>query len=230
MNVVVIQSLPSVPSVQQIHALLPQTQCTRCGYPDCLSYAQAIHRGEAAINRCPPGGAQGMQRLAQLTGQAEQPLDPDCGGEGPRHVAAVNEAWCIGCTLCIKACPVDCILGSNKHMHTVIEADCTGCGLCIPVCPVDCIDWIDITPGQVGWAAWSPAEAASALKRYTERNVRRARAQAEHAQRLEAKAHDKLAHLDTLTKANDEAELARKRAVVEAALARARQAREAMGR
>ena len=123
----------------RIDAALPQTQCTRCGYPDCASYAQAIAQGEAAINQCPPGGAEGVARLAAITGHAVVPLSADHGVEGPRTVAFIDEAWCIGCTLCIKACPTDAIVGSNKKMHTVIEPYCTGCELCIPVCPVDCI-------------------------------------------------------------------------------------------
>ena len=118
---------------------LPQTQCTRCGYPDCAAYAQAIAAGDAAINQCPPGGAEGIRRLSRLTGLPALPLNPEHGAEGPRSVAWIDEAWCIGCTLCIKACPVDCIVGGNKRMHTVIESQCTGCELCIPACPVDCI-------------------------------------------------------------------------------------------
>ena len=113
----------------QINALLPQTQCTRCGYPDCAAYARAIASGEAGIDQCPPGGAEGVQRLAALTGLPAVPLNPAHGHEGPRTLAVIDEAWCIGCTLCIEACPVDAIIGTNKHMHTVIEADCTGCEL-----------------------------------------------------------------------------------------------------
>ncbi len=123
----------------RIHDALPQTQCTRCGYPDCAGYAQAVAEGEAGINQCPPGGAEGIARLAQLTGRELLPLDPQFGTEGPRAMAVIDEAWCIGCTLCLDACPTDAIVGINKHMHTVIEAHCTGCELCIPVCPVDCI-------------------------------------------------------------------------------------------
>src|SRR5690606_16433089 len=123
----------------RIDAALPQTQCTRCGYPDCAHYAEAIARREAAINRCPPGGAEGVARLAALTGQPVLPLDAACGSEGPRAVAVIDEDWCIGCTLCIKACPTDAILGLNKRMHTVIADHCTGCELCVPACPVDCI-------------------------------------------------------------------------------------------
>ena len=130
---------PMPATADQILDTLPQTQCTRCGYPDCAGYAQAIAAGEAAINQCPPGGAEGVARLARLTGLPALPLNPDFGTEAPRTVAVIDEAWCIGCTLCIKACPTDAIVGSNKLMHTVIEPYCTGCELCLPVCPVDCI-------------------------------------------------------------------------------------------
>ena len=118
---------------------LPQTQCTRCGYPDCAGYAHAIADGIADINQCPPGGEAGVVRLADITGRSPQPLNPEFGIEGPRTVAFIDEDWCIGCTLCIAACPTDAIIGSNKRMHTVIEEFCTGCELCLPVCPVDCI-------------------------------------------------------------------------------------------
>ena len=117
-------SLSAASSLQalaaNIDAALPQTQCTRCGYPDCASYAQAIASGEAAINQCPPGGQEGVRRLASITGRPELPLNPENGLEAPRALAVIDEAWCIGCTLCIKACPTDAILGANKRMHTVI--------------------------------------------------------------------------------------------------------------
>jgi electron transport complex protein RnfB len=124
---------------ERIDALLPQTQCTRCGYPACRPYAEAIARGEAPINRCPPGGDAGIRALAVLTGQPVQPLDPACGAEMPPQVASIDEDACIGCTKCIQACPVDAIVGASKLMHTVIPQLCTGCELCIPPCPVDCI-------------------------------------------------------------------------------------------
>jgi electron transport complex protein RnfB len=200
---------------------LPQTQCARCGWPDCAAYARAIADAAASINQCPPGGAQGIARLAAITGQAAQPLDPARGAEGPRGVAVIDEAWCIGCTLCIKACPVDCIVGANKRMHTVIEAECTGCELCVPVCPVDCIQMEAVTGSQTGWAAWSQSQADAARQRYAFVTARRQREAQEHEQRLLAKAHHKLAHLPELTKNAEGAELARKRAVIEAALARA---------
>jgi len=212
----------------RINALLPQTQCTSCGYPDCARYALAIADGEANINQCPPGGAEGIRRLAELTGRPVIPLNPANGIEGPRYLAVIDEDWCIGCTLCIKACPVDCIVGASKQMHTVIESDCTGCELCIPACPVDCISLVPVheEPAPTGWAAWSQADADSARERHEQTRHRRQRAQAEHEERLREKAEHKLAHLAELTKISDEAELARKRAVVEAALARARARRQ----
>lgn len=123
----------------RIDALLPQTQCTRCGYPTCRSYAEAIARDEVAINRCPPGGEAGIRALAILTGQPLQPLDRECGNQTPPQVAWIDEDACIGCTKCIQACPVDAIVGASKLMHTVVPQLCTGCELCIPPCPVDCI-------------------------------------------------------------------------------------------
>lgn len=207
--------------VEQIDALLPQTQCTRCGYPDCRAYAQAIADGHAAINQCPPGGAEGVARLARLTGQPVQPLNPVNGAEGPRLLAVIDEDWCIGCTLCIKACPVDCIVGSNKQMHTVIEALCTGCELCVPACPVDCIALEPVTT-HTGWAAWSEAQARQARERYDFHQHRVARAQRENDERLRVKAEHKLAHLETESRHTDPEVLDRKRAVIEAALARAR--------
>ena len=123
----------------QIDALLPQTQCTRCGYPACMDYARAIADGEADINQCPPGGAAGIVDLARLLGRAPKPLNPANGIEKPREIAIIDEEICIGCTKCIQACPVDAILGASKVMHTVIVEECTGCELCIAPCPVDCI-------------------------------------------------------------------------------------------
>lgn len=157
---------------QQIHAALPQTQCTRCGYPDCAGYAQAIAHERAPINQCPPGGAEGIARLARITGQPAQPLNPANGLEGPRKIMFIDEDWCIGCALCLKACPVDAIVGANKQMHTVLEAWCTGCELCLPVCPVDCIKTEDVDASKSGWAAWSESKAGQALGRYTQRQAR----------------------------------------------------------
>jgi electron transport complex protein RnfB len=213
-------------SADAIEAVLPQTQCTRCGYPDCRGYAEAIARGEAAINQCPPGGAEGIRRLAALTGRAVLPLNPANGTEGPRAVAVIDEAWCIGCTLCIKACPVDCIAGASKRMHTVIEEQCTGCELCVPACPVDCIAMLPVTAARSGWDAWSAAQAAEARERYAFHRWRVERERRENDERLAAKAQAKLADLEQHSKLTDPDALAKKRAVIEAALARARARRE----
>ena len=145
---------------------MPQTQCTRCGYPDCATYALAIAEEGVPINQCPPGGAEGIARLAAITGQVPLPLSAEHGVEAPRTVAYIDEAWCIGCTLCIKACPTDAIVGSHKKMHTVIEPYCTGCELCIPVCPVDCIQLENASGNATGWAAWSGPLAQQARLRY----------------------------------------------------------------
>lgn len=206
----------------QILDALPQTQCTRCGYPDCAAYAQAIADGKAAINQCPPGGAEGVARLAALTGLPVQALNPEFGNEGPMTVAVIDEDWCIGCTLCLKVCPTDAILGANKRMHTVIESYCTGCELCIPVCPVDCIRMENVSGERTGWAAWSSQQADTARQRYDFHVLRLQRDEAENALRLEAKAQAKLADLPAHSQHTDPAVLDRKRAVIEAALARAR--------
>jgi electron transport complex protein RnfB len=210
----------------QILDALPQTQCTRCGYPDCAAYAQAIAAGEAPINRCPPGGAEGVARLAALTGQPVQPLNPDFGSEGPMTAAVIDEDWCIGCTLCLKVCPTDAILGANKRMHTVIDVYCTGCELCIPVCPVDCIRMEAVSGVRTGWAAWSQEQADTARQRYDFHVLRLQRDQEENALRLEEKAKAKLADLPAHSQHTDPVVLDKKRAVIEAALARARARRE----
>lgn len=211
---------------RRIDAALPQTQCTRCGFPDCARYAEAIAAGQADINQCPPGGVEGVERLAALTGLLATPLNPHNGIEGPLTLAVIDENWCIGCTLCIKACPTDAIVGSNKLMHTVIESYCTGCELCIPVCPVDCIS-LDIVSGErTGWQAWTPDQARQARARYEARVQRLAREEQEQAARLEAKAEAKLADLPAHSLHTDPLVLDRKRAVIEAALARSRARRE----
>ena len=198
--------------VRRIHAALPQTQCTRCGYPDCMAYAQAIATGEAPINQCPPGGAEGVTRLAAITGQAAQPLNPANGFEAPRSVAVIDEAWCIGCTLCLPVCPTDAILGSNKMMHTVIEPHCTGCELCIAVCPVDCISLENVTNQATGWQAWSQTAADQALERYTFHSTLRIYPLVKSPK-------------SPLESAQIIADGANKQSVIEAALAKARAAR-----
>lgn len=209
---------------QRILDALPQTQCRRCGYPDCADYAYAIATGKADINQCPPGGAQGISRLAEITQQPVKALDSSFGVEGPRTIAFIDEAWCIGCTLCIQACPTDAIVGSNKQMHTVLENYCTGCELCVPVCPVDCIalEKSQQNANATGWEAWSQDLADTARTRYEFSKYRRTRTKEENAHRLEAKAHTKLANLPEQSLHTDPAILEKKRAVIEAAIARAR--------
>ena len=207
-------------------AALPQTQCTRCGYPDCAAYAHAVAAGEAGINQCPPGGAEGVLRLSEITGRAALPLNPEFGAEGPRSVVFIDENWCIGCTLCLDACPTDAIVGSNKRMHTVMEAYCTGCELCLPVCPVDCIVVEPVTGTATGWKAWSPEQANVARTRYEKASVRRQFAVAENASRREDKAVAKLADLPGQSQHTDPAVLDQKRSVIEAALVRARLKRD----
>jgi electron transport complex protein RnfB len=209
--------------VEQLNNALPQTQCTRCGYPDCQRYAEAIAQGEADINQCPPGGTEGVDRLAALTGKPALPLNPENGLEGPRTIAIIDEAWCIGCTLCIAACPTDAIVGANKRMHTVVEDYCTGCELCIPACPVDCISLEPIDINLSGWAAWPQELADLARQRYDGRAARLKREAVELDERLAAKAVNKLADLPLHTKGTEHApEVNRKRAIIEAALAKAK--------
>ena len=209
--------------IEQLNNALPQTQCTRCGYPDCQRYAQAMAQGLADINQCPPGGTEGVERLAAITGKAVIPLNPENGLEGPRTIAIIDEAWCIGCTLCIDACPTDAIVGTNKRMHTVVEPYCTGCELCIPACPVDCISLEPIDINLSGWASWPQALADIARQRYELRTARLEREAVEHDARLQDKALRKLADLPTHTKGTSHApETERKRAIIEAALAKAK--------
>ncbi len=141
-------AVSNLPLVERIDQCLPQTQCTLCSYPRCREYAEAIERGEARINQCPPGGEITIAALAKLLDQPVVELNPDHGQHEPKALAWIREDECIGCKLCIKACPVDCIVGAGKRMHTVIADECTGCKLCIPVCPTDCIDLI--RPGITG--------------------------------------------------------------------------------
>ena len=218
------KSLPALKD--RINAALPQTQCTRCGYPDCAAYAEAIAQQGAPINQCPPGGAEGIERLAAITGQPLLPLNPVNGVEGPRAVAVIDEAWCIGCTLCLDACPTDAIFGSNKLMHTVIEPHCTGCELCIPVCPVDCISLENVTGAQSGWAAWSAAQADTALERYVIHKARRTFTLGKSTKTLVAEGKTVF---EQPRPASDQAAsdaALHKRAVIDAALARARSLRE----
>ena len=219
---------PAAPAVElaepslasRIHAALPQTQCTRCGYADCAAYASAIAVGAAGINQCPPGGTEGVARLASITGLPVLALNPANGLEGPRSVAVIDEDWCIGCTLCLDACPTDAILGSNKLMHTVIEASCTGCELCIPVCPVDCISLENVTAGRTGWNAWSQAEAAIALYRYDFHSYRRT--QTGRGGNKTLKNHAEEPAPGNAAQPDNTAPTDRKRVMIDAALLRAR--------
>ena len=141
---------------QRIDRLLPQTQCEQCGYPGCAPYARAIARGEAELNQCPPGGERTIAAIAALLGREPRPLDTRRGEHKARALARIDESTCIGCTLCIQACPVDAIVGAAKLMHSVIEAECTGCELCIAPCPVDCIDMVPIVTDATPWTLRRP--------------------------------------------------------------------------
>jgi len=150
------------PIVDQIDALLPQTQCGQCGYPGCRPYAEAIANGEA-INKCPPGGQSTIEALADLLDVEAIPLDAEHGEEQVKKVAFIREDECIGCTKCIQACPVDAILGAAKQMHTVIADECTGCDLCVEPCPVDCIDMIPVETTIANWKWPSPTDTSSLI-------------------------------------------------------------------
>ena len=208
----------------QIEDLLPQTQCTKCGYPACRPYAEAIANGEADINRCPPGGLEGVARLARITGRPVIPINPANGVERPRPVAFIDEALCIGCTLCIQACPVDAILGAPKQMHTILPSLCTGCDLCVAPCPVDCISMIPVTGERTGWDAWSQEQADAARARHDFRSERLQREKEENDARLAAKALEKMRAVtaEETNTAEELAEKERKRAIIAAAIERAR--------
>ena len=141
----------SDPVVDQIDALLPQTQCGQCTYAGCRPYAEAMAAGEADINQCPPGGESTILALADLLGVDPKPLNPEHGEHSEKTVVTIDEQVCIGCTLCIQACPVDAILGAPKQMHTVIASECTGCDLCIPPCPVECIHVVPVKTTLHNW-------------------------------------------------------------------------------
>lgn len=145
------------PVVERIDAILPQTQCGQCGYPGCRPYAEAIANGEADINQCPPGGEAGVRALAELLDREPKPVGAEFGVEKPKMLALIDEQRCIGCTLCIQACPVDAIMGAAKQMHTVIDAECTGCELCVAPCPVDCIDMVPVRVDVRSWT-WPEPE------------------------------------------------------------------------
>lgn len=187
---------------ESLNALLPQTQCTKCGYDGCLPYAQAMAQGQADINRCPPGGDAGVAKLATLLNKPIREIDPDCGQHEPLQVAVIEEEHCIGCTLCIQACPVDAIIGANKKMHTILSDWCTGCDLCVAPCPVDCIVMVPVEPTT----AWTDEQAQLARVRFEARELR--------LQQQADVAHD-----------TPKVAIADKQAVIAAALARARSRR-----
>ena len=227
----------------RIENLLPQTQCTKCGYPACRPYAEAVAHGEANYNQCPPGGAEGVARLAALLGKPVIPLNSANGVERARPLAVIDEQVCIGCTLCMQACPVDAIVGAPKQMHTVIAELCTGCDLCVPPCPVDCIAMPSVTGEATGWDAWSQPQADAARERHDrrvarltrEREAAEARAAARRAGSVPAASASEAPHATTaeqtdtpaapVPSATDDAE-AKKRAIIQAALERARKKKE----
>ncbi len=172
--------------IPTIDALLPQTQCGKCGHTGCLPYAKEISAG-GAINKCPPGGSRTIAKLAQLLDKEVIPLDPTHGVESERLVAYIREDECIGCTKCIKACPVDAILGASKRMHTVIIDECTGCDLCVAPCPVDCIDLLPAAKQSEDEQA-QLALSQHWRKRYELRNIRLAKNRAAQIERRQAAA------------------------------------------
>lgn len=199
---------PSAPAlVDRIDAILPQTQCTKCGYPACRRYAEAIAHDEADFNQCPPGGSAGIIKLADLLNRPPKALNPANGIEKPRHLAIIDEALCIGCTLCIQACPVDAIMGGPKFMHTVLTTLCSGCDLCVAPCPVDCIAMIPATGED---QLWDKGRADAARHRFEKRAARLQAESEAHARSLAEKRQGM---------APDDA---RKRALIQAAMERAR--------
>ncbi|WP_408584862.1 electron transport complex subunit RsxB [Paraburkholderia bannensis] len=221
----------------RIEDLLPQTQCTKCGYDGCRPYAEAVAAGTASYNQCPPGGAEGVARLAHLLGKPVIPINPDNGAERPRPVAFIDEQVCIGCTLCLQACPVDAIVGAPKQMHTIVKDLCTGCDLCVAPCPVDCIAMIPVTGEATGWDAWTQQQADQARLRHdrhqarlaAERDAAEARAAARRAAAAAPAAAtpatetagESTSAAPASTAADDAA--AKKKAIIQAALERARQ-------
>jgi len=205
--------------VARIDAILPQTQCGKCGYPGCEPYARAVATGAVEINQCPPGGDALIRRLAELLARNHIPLDPARGVERARHVARIDEPRCIGCTLCIQACPVDAIVGAAKQMHTVIVELCTGCDLCVAPCPVDCIDMVPATGTDV---LWTRARMDAARERFVRRNERLAR---NHSERREARTSR-----PTATAAPGILTAEQKRATIRAAVDRVRTRRAATRR
>lgn len=220
----------------RIEDLLPQTQCTKCGYSGCGPYARAVAAGSANYNQCPPGGAEGVARLAALLGKPVIPLNPANGVERPRSLAVIDEHVCIGCTLCMQACPVDAIVGAPKQLHTVLADWCTGCDLCVAPCPVDCIAMVPVTGTATGWDAWTQQQADAARRRHTMRNARLTRERDAAEQRAAARRTTAAAASGSQTQGPAPADrtmhsdaalqddvAAQKQAIIQAALERARQ-------
>lgn len=211
--------------VEKVHSVLPQTQCTKCGYEGCLPYATAIVEGED-INRCPPGGDEGIATLAMLLGRPPLPLNTEeCGEHIPLQVALIEERHCIGCTLCIQACPVDAIVGANKFMHTIIADLCTGCELCVPPCPVDCISMIPAN------RQWSDEDASKAWFNYQTREARLQKSKQAELERLATAAERTLSKSLNKDQANTQATSSTlgqdtKQQAIAAALSKARARRQ----
>ena len=210
-----------VGEIDAVDALLPQTQCRRCGYDACRPYAEALARGEADINRCPPGGAVTVATLARALGRPVVPLDPACGVEGRRETARIDESECIGCTVCIRACPVDAIIGARRWMHAVLECECTGCGLCVGPCPVDCISMVSARTGPMTVEAWLAERAPLARRRFERRRARESALEAAPHRREQAERTDAVESLRTRTMEQRRADIAAAVARVEARRARA---------
>ena len=203
---------------ERIDAALPQTQCTKCGFTGCRPYAEAIATGNAEINQCPPGGAAGIAKLSLLTGRPPQPLNPTNGIEAPLRIAVIDESLCIGCTLCIQACPVDAIVGAAKLMHTVLAPLCTGCDLCVPPCPMDCIAMVQAVPDR----EWLDQDARAARQRFEARNRRLAHEQLEIEDRRLTRGSAKLKEPAIM----GDTGVSERRARVAAAIERARERRK----
>lgn len=227
MNVCMTENLAN-----RIEALLPQTQCTKCGYSSCRSYAVATNSGDAGINQCPPGGAEGIARLAALLGKPAVPLNPLYGTERSRQVALIDESLCIGCTLCIDSCPVDAIVGASKQMHSVLTEQCTGCDLCVAPCPVECITMTAARGDETGQIAWSSEQASAAGARHQFRIFRLQRDRDETNAQFAANAVEMRASLRDSVKPesaeNDKTAEERKKAIIRVALQNARLKKEAM--
>jgi electron transport complex protein RnfB len=212
--------------VDRIDALLPQTQCGQCSHAGCRPYAEALAEGRDPINRCPPGGEDGVRALAALLNQPVIPFDPAGPQPKPRALAVIREDSCIGCTLCIQACPVDAVVGAAKQMHTVIADECTGCELCLAPCPVDCIDLVPVADPDDGKRERVMARAALARQRYDARQVRKARDAADKAKRLAERAAIPAASAPTAAQnaaAAPAAEVVDKNELIRKAMERAKQ-------